>query len=153
MPLSPTSWPGSGGSFGAERVYTEFTGTVSVTATVEASADVIVTAAALAADGTSAYLIEFWSQGVRPDNAGAGRFIILWLFEDGTSIGNLGTLVVPAAQNDTKPVLACRRRVPAAGSRTYSIRATVSAGTGSVAGGAGGAGTAMPGFIRITQVA
>lgn len=136
---------------GYEMAYAEFSSPVSVTQTVEASADTVVTAGAFTADGSSAYLIEFVPAYVNADNAGAGRSIKFWLFEDGSSIGSLGLHMAETATNNFSDFQGSRRMVPASGSRTYSIRATVSAGTGSVGAGAGGAGNYMPGYIRITK--
>jgi hypothetical protein len=42
-------------------------------------------------------------------------------------------------------------RTPSSGSRTYSIRGSVSSGTGVVQAGAGGAGNYAPGYIRIEK--
>lgn len=130
---------------GYEYAYTEFTSAVSITATTEGTANTVVTASAVTFDGSTVVLIEFSAPSVK---AGTGN-IIMCLFEDGTAIGNIGF-------NDNAgkfvPMRLGRRRTPANGSRTYSVRAFVDAGTGSVTGGAGGAGANVPGWIRITKV-
>ncbi len=46
--------------------------------------------------------------------------------------------------------MVARHFTPTAGSHTYSIRAAVSNGTGTVDANVGGSGSQMPGFIRIT---
>jgi len=139
------------GAWARELGYTQFTANVSVTATTEATANTIVTASAVSFDGSTAAVIEFFSPVSNPDPGGAGRSLVFWLYQDGTSIGQLGAMLTPAASTMITPVRLARRMTPSSGSRTYSIRATVSAGTGTVGAGAGGAGAVMPGFILITR--
>lgn len=140
----------SGSSGISELVYTEFTGNVSPTATTEGSANTIVTASAFTAAGSTSYWVEFFCPYARPDNAAAARNMSFWLFQDGSSIGKLGFIATPAANSMLNVIFMKRKVTPSAGSRTYSIRCSVSAGTGLVAAGAGGSGTDMPGFIRVT---
>ena len=58
----------------------------------------------------------------------------------------------PASAALHYPVLTHVRKTPSNASHTYSIRGTVSAGTGVVAAGPGGSGQQYPAFIRITRV-
>jgi hypothetical protein len=124
---------------------------VSPTATTEATANTVVTASAITFNGSIIADITFFAPAGRPDTGAANRTMDFWLYQDGTSIGLLGRLTTPATGAHDTVVYAVRRMTPAAGSRTYSIRASVSAGTGLITAGAGGAGAAMPGFIRITR--
>ena len=137
---------------GGEMAYNEFTSAVNPTATTEGTADTVVTASAFTADGVSAYMVEFFTPAARPDTGAAGRSLSFWLYEDGSSIGRVGFMPTPAAASDLKPVFTPRRLVPSGASHTYSIRASVSAGTGAIDAGAGGAGNQPPGFIRIRKV-
>lgn len=137
---------------GVELDYVEFTSAVSPVETTEGTARVVVTGNSVAYDGSTVVLIEFFAFTARPDSGAAGRRMDFWLYEDGSSIGRLGSMVTPAASADGKPVYLMRRMTPSNASHTYSIRASVSAGTGSIAAGAGtGVGVDMPGFIRITR--
>jgi hypothetical protein len=132
---------------GYEYAYTEFTSTVSVTATTEAGATTIVTAPAVTLDGSTIVMVEFFSPAVAPA-AGAGNFVQMVLF-DGTSIGIAGTV---SPSSGSIPVVIRRRLTPSAGAHTYSMRGYVNAGTATAVGGIGGGGAALPGFIRVTKV-
>lgn len=135
-----------------ELDYVEFTSNVNPTATTEATANTVVTAGAESFDGSTIALIEFFSPIARPDNTATGRTLQLWLYDGSSSIGMLGQMTTPAAQADHKQLFLTRRLTPSNASHTYSVRASVSAGTGLVGGGAGGNGNTMPGYIRICKV-
>lgn len=135
-----------------ELDYVEFTSNVLPTATTEGAANTVVTGSTISFDGSTTIMIEFFSWGSRPDSSGAGRTLTLYLFEDGVSVGLIGFMNTPAAGFDNKPLHLFRRRTPSAGNHTYSIRASVSTGTGLVGAGVGGSGNAVPGFIRIRKV-
>jgi hypothetical protein len=136
---------------GREVTHNEVTSSTSVTATTEATANTVVTATAFTADGSTPVLIEFYAPSAFTDGAAVARVLSIWLYLDGASIGKLGQLTTPAASNMEASLHLMRKLTPAAGSRTYSVRASVNAGTGGVAAGAGGLGNAMPSFIRITK--
>lgn len=147
-----TAAGGGGGEIhGHEYAYTEFTSNASITATTEGTADTVVTASAVTFDGSTVAMVQFFAPQVKPPSA-ATAAVVLWLYQDGSSIGALGTVETPAANVLEVPVWVARRLTPASGSRTYSIRASVGSGTGTVVAGAGGAGANVPGFIRITKV-
>lgn len=133
----------------SEVAYQEFTAPVGLTHTTEALADVIVTAGAFAADGATAYIIEFFC----PDLTGVdGSDTNVWLFQDGASIGKLEKKRTTAGGGLTLETASHleRRLVPAAGSHTYSVRGSRSAvGTSVANAGLGGLGLVVPGFIRI----
>jgi hypothetical protein len=154
--ISATATGGGGGSSssspGYELDYVEFTSVVSITATTEATANTVVTGSSVYYDGSTDVIIQFYAYAARPDNGAASRSLSIWLYEDGSSIGNMAFLRTPATGFMNVAVKLERRHTPASGSHTYSVRASVSAGTGEVAAGAGGSGAPMPGFIRITRV-
>lgn len=130
----------------------EKTSAVNVTQTAEASADTIVTATAIAFDGSTVIDVECFFPYVRTPST-AGALCLICLFDGSSSIGFMGIVRNPAAQNNGWPFLARRRLTPSAATHTYSIRATTSTGTSVVESGAGGAGNYMPGYIRILRQA
>lgn len=137
---------------GAELDYAQVTSATNITATTEATANTIVTGAAVSYDGSTAVVIEFYSPSVRPDSAAAGRDIRICIYDGSSSIGQFGYAQGPTATNDAKSMLVRARITPSNASHTYSIRAFVSAGTGVVSAGAGGNGAIYPAYVRITKV-
>ena len=151
MPFIPNSQIVN--SLDAEVAYAEFTSDVSITATTEGTANTIVTAPSFTADGVSAYLIEFYSVAVEPNSAVAGRSVGLWLYQDGASIGSIGTALSQVASITYYATMVARRRImPAAGTHTYSIRGSCSAVSATVHAGVGGIGANTPGYIRISKI-
>jgi hypothetical protein len=137
---------------GTELSYVEFTSApVNISATVEASADTIVTAAAIAFDGATVANIEFFCPDAQAPSAANG-YLVICLFDGSSSIGFLTFRLSVAATPDRQEIYAVRRLTPSNASHTYSIRAFVSALTGALNPGAGGSGNRMPGYIRITKV-
>lgn len=134
---------------GTELNYTEFTAPVAISAVTEGTANTVVTAAAVTFDGVSSAMIEFFAPYI--DNSASTRVITVALFEDGVSIGEIAVVYGSASQT-IAPVRAARRRTPASGSRTYSVRAYMNASTGVVTAGVGGSAAYVPGYIRITKV-
>jgi hypothetical protein len=137
---------------GHEFSYVEHTSDVNVTATVEASADTIVTAAAFAGDGSTTILIEYYCGDAEASGGTVGRSLVVWLFDGSTSLGYMGLVVGPTNTSDRRPFYGARRLTPSNASHTYSARGTVSAGTGILHSGSGGTGVALPAFIRITKI-
>lgn len=130
-----------------EISYTERTTDVSITATTEAGATTILTAAAFTANGTDAYEISCF--GSRLQLPGAGLTTTLWLYLDGASVGQIGYYHGNAGD---AVVTVSRRLVPASGSRTFSLRGSNSTGaTSTFYAGTGGSGLFVPAFIRITK--
>ena len=127
---------------GNTLAYTEFTGNVSITATTEATANTIVTAAAVTFDGATACMVEFFC----PELQSGTSIVTAWLY-DGTSIGALGSHNI--AGHAGLPARLSRKLTPSNASHTYSVRASVDAGTGTANAAAGGAGVFMPGYIHI----
>ena len=126
-------------------------GTVTISATTEATANTIVTGSAVTYDGSTPVWIEFWAGRCVP-NGGAADFMIFWLYDGSSSIGNMGLLQTPAANSLAAPVHLRVRLTPSAASHTYSIRGSLgSTGNGFVYNDVGGAGKMYPCFIRITR--
>lgn len=140
------------GAIPRELAYAQSTAAKAVTAAAEASADLIVAAPAVTFDGTTVVMIECFAPAVVPA-ATLGANIMLWLYQDGVSIGRLTTVQTPGAAPIIAPAYVARRLTPAAGARTYSLTATQNVGNGNVFAGTGGLGQYMPAFIRITRAA
>lgn len=139
----------SGGGGGATVVdYTTGTGTVSITHTTSGTADTIVTASAFTPDGTTLHCIEFGTPNASSPASGGSQLLIA-LFDGSTLVNTIAEIVTPAASNTVVPVCVRRYLTPTNASHTYSIRAWVSSGTGSVLGGGAGP-TRAPFYIRIT---
>lgn len=128
-----------------ELAYTEFSAPVTVSATTEATATAIVSAGAITftADPID---IEFYAPAWTPGSAAEDLF--LWLY-DGTSIGKIGAGRLGTVAQGA--LIGRRRLTPTAAAHTYSIRAHTTATAHTVQAGTGGAGTYVPGFIRIMQ--
>lgn len=140
----------SGGA--SELDYATFTSAVTVTATSEATANTVVTGAGVAYDGSTDVMIEFFSYAVQ--GPGSNGVISLVLYDGSSSIGTIAQINQPTVAGAfITPVLVARRLTPSAATHTYSVRAFVNTGSGSVYAGSGGVGNAMPGFIRITKAA
>jgi len=137
---------------GHEFSYVEDTDGLSVTATSEATANTLVTAAEVTFDGSTVVVIEFFVPYSTPASDAAARSLSYWLYDGASSIGRMAVQVTPAAATDYKSVYAQRRLTPSAAAHTYSIRCSVSAGTGTITSGVGGSGAQVPAFIRITKV-
>lgn len=140
---------GGGSSAGSELSYVERTTALSPTAATEATAETFVTAAAVVFDGTTRVKIECFSPYWRPA-ATASQVIVAYLFDGETSLGTIAYSSTPAAAVNYQPLNASCFLTPSAASHTYSIRISVSSGTGVVAGGPGGAAADVPAYIRIT---
>lgn len=136
---------------GYEYDYVEYTsGGIAVTATTEAGADTIVTGTGVAYDGSTTIMVQFYSPGIRPQTGGAATITIV-LYDGASSIGKMGAVAGPTANNTTAVFMTCRL-TPSSATHTYSIRAFVSSGSGNVDNGAGGSGASMPLYIRQVKV-
>jgi len=129
----------------------ETAGDSSITQTAEASAETIVTATEVTFDGSTPVLIEFFAPQARPD-AAVNRQLNVWLYDGSSSIGRMGIMTYPGGTGHVYvPLHLVRRLTPSAAAHTYSVRATVSGGTGQITAGAGGSGNAMPIYIRVSR--
>lgn len=135
-------------SKGSTLSYDEFSAPVSITATTEATSNTILTSSAAGCAGTPIRL-EFFAPVVDSGTPGANSIKFV-LYQDGVDIGLFGQ-VYNTGSEALDPVTLVRRIIPTAGVHTFSVRAFVSAGTGSVSAGVGTAGNFLPGYIWVTQ--
>jgi len=133
-----------------ELAYVEITANKSITAGAMAAGDLVVAAPALTFDGSTAIVIEFFTPAVVPAQVVAGTIQLFLSESPGTTLGTLAIVSNPAAGQFYVPVHAVRRLTPAAGSHSYVIGGFQQLGNGTVAAGAGAAGS-MPAFIRISR--
>jgi hypothetical protein len=113
----------------------------------------VITADAIACDGVTPLLLEFFAHSVtssRGDNAGIGVTGRLALYEDGTHVAELWS------GENAGNIFAALRRTPSAGNHTYSIRGYLTSGATNSkitvrAGDAGGSGARAPAFLRIIR--
>ena len=143
-----TAWVPAGGS--RELSYTQITAAKAITATAETSADAVIQGPALTFDGTTAILVEMFAPAVVPA-AVAGANIMSFLYQDGLSIGRMGTVSSVVAATFITPVFMARRLVPTAGSHAYTFAAIQFGGNGNIFAGAGGVGAYLPAYLRITR--
>ncbi len=127
---------------GYELGYTEYTSDVTTTATSEGTATTAVTSASIACDG-AAVGVEFYC-----GRANVASVAILDLYVDSTVQGRIATVL---AAHDM-PILVRRRLTPSNASHTFTVKVWESGGTVNLKAGAGGSGTDMPGYIRVTKV-
>lgn len=149
-----TIWRSDGTDAGwapAEMDYAQITADASITATVVGSANTVISGASVTYEALP-HIIEFYTVYLGPDTAVAGRSISIYLFVDGSVESRLGIAFSQVAGiSMTHSVTLRRRYTPTAGAHTFSIRAIVSAGTGSVGGGAGGGSANAPAYLRVTR--
>lgn len=119
--------------------------TVTVSGTSASQTD-IVSGAGFVADGISSYWIEFYTpEGV----SAAADILAVVLWDNATQLDQLAQLQPPAVIGE--PIFCKLLVTPAAGTRTYKIKAFRVASNGSVAGGAGGSGAFTPCTITVTR--
>lgn len=144
---------------GTELDYVQVTSNTNITGTTEGGATNVITGSGVAYDGSTVVLLEFYAYSVLTPTAGAGSAITIVLYDDtgsgAASIGVLGQFSAATTQQQSVTMRCARRLTPSNATHTYSIRAFVSSTTGtpSVRAGAGGNGSQMPAFLRITRVA
>jgi hypothetical protein len=137
-----------GGGGGAELAYAEKTSPTAISATTVATANTVVTAAAITVSGSARIKVEFFAPAVAC-GSGTGPVVILLLFDGSTCLGELGEV-----NGNTNSVAFKGERyfTPSSGTRTYSVRSYRGVANGTVHGGTGGsAGELFPAFIRITS--
>lgn len=147
------SWAAPAGSTTGtpyEVDYAEKTSSTSITATTEGGADTIVTGGTVAFDGSTVAIIEFFAPYITGSSAGATTTLVL--YDGASSVGKLGIKKGTASAPDYDPVHPIVRITPSNASHTYSVRAYVSTGSGTVGGAAGGSGNYFPAFIRISKL-
>lgn len=135
-----------------ELAYQEFTGTVVVSALTEATANLIVQAAAITVDGTKPIVVEFFASSLYLAADAAGNSCQLALYEDGVSIGRWCVVYTTNNIDLEVPLYLARRFTPAGGSHTYSVRAYRGNANCEVRAGGGGVGNRFPGSIRLAEI-
>lgn len=145
----PSAPPVTGGPT-SELDYAPRTTSMSVTATSQLTAQTVVTGHPLEWDGETTALVEFSVPYCGPDAGAVGRSMLFWLYDGNSSVAALGAVTTPAAKMDRKPVHLSTRITPSAGTHTYSVRASVSAGVGTIDAGPGNPGTYVPAYLRVT---
>ena len=131
-----------------ELSYTEFTSNVSVTATSAASPNDVVSSGAVTYEAKP-IRITFQTTGVQLGST-ANAELLIHLWDGSTDLGRLALIKgVDGTETVVVPVQASRKLTPSAGSHTYKVTAYRTGSDGTIYGGAGGAGTTMPGFLRI----
>lgn len=139
-----------GAPSGKELAYAQITAEVTgITTSSAATATNIVSAGAVTFDG-SAVMVEFYTPQAESPAVADGR-ILFELYDGGSAVMTIGALGSETAAAQKACVLVRVRFTPSAAAHTYSVRAWVSSGTGSVRAGAGGAGVLVPAYIRITK--
>jgi len=131
---------------GREYSYVEFTSPVAVSATTEAGADVIVTAAEITFNGSTAIIVELWAPYIVTGSGTAS--VLIDLFDGSTALGITAQLTQSSGRTAG---LITVRLTPSAAAHTYSWRAWRADSNGTIQAGAGGAGNYMPGYIRIIK--
>jgi len=120
--------------------HAEFTASVGVTATSEASPTTVVTLGTQTFDGAPV-TVEFFCIWAQPGTGG----LVLSLWDGGTNLGIFGEI----ATTGGGPVHLAHRLIPTAASHEYRVRGWNRSGTtGVVFAGPGGSGQYMPGGIR-----
>lgn len=135
---------------GHEFDYAEITSPASPNATSEATATTIITGASVTYDGSTVVLVEFSAPYITPPS-GALHNLVIVLYDGSSSIGQLGIVTANPTNASRFPVRMARRMTPSGAAHTYSIRAYVDSGTGTIHAGAGGAAAYFPAFMRITK--
>lgn len=146
---TPGTWVQAGGGSSGSTDYAQVTAPVSITATSEGTAQVIVTGASLAWDGVTAYLFQFFSPEWQDTVATASFNVVLF---DGTAV--VAYLRAGRAAQSNVPVGEMNGWygfVPPVGTRAYSVRGWVSGiSTVTVGAGAGAGSNDAPAFLRVT---
>jgi hypothetical protein len=139
--------PSAGGAAWTQMAYTTNNVDVSITATTQAGATVCVTAPAFTSDG-GIYWLEYFCGRVYQD--ANMRELIFCLFLDGAAVQNCGSAGASIGGGVTGAIYTtCHIRLPwtcAVGSRTFSIRAYFTGGSGTCHAD----GTRFQ-FIRVTK--
>jgi hypothetical protein len=148
--LIADSTAAAGVAWGTELInYTEFTSNVTVAATAEATPTDVVSSGAITYAATP-IKIEFFAPVVVQAGT-AGGVIVVNLWDASTDLGRVGVWINPSTVQNGNPGYGVRFLTPTAASHTYRFRAWRSSTSGSVEVGAGGAGTRLPGFIRVSH--
>jgi hypothetical protein len=149
-----TTWAdvtgGSSDLSGEELDYVQGTTPISVTGTAEGTATTLLTGTSQAYEAVPT-LIEVFCPRVSTGTS-SGSSVIGILMDGASVLGRLWLLNTPAAAGHSAPVYAAYRLTPTAATHQYIVKAWRQTADGAWTPGAGGAGTEVPAFIRITRV-
>ena len=109
---------------------------------------VVVTAAEITFDGSTAVIVELWAPYIVTGASTAS--VLIDLFDGSTALGI--TAQITQGGGRTAGLITVRL-TPSAAAHTYSWRAWRADSNGTIQAGAGGAGAYMPGYIRIIKAA
>lgn len=124
---------------------TFITAAQAVTATSEATSTVVITSAAITCDGTTPVRFRVYSHSMSKGTTWICP--VLW---DSVAAASVGQFVGAGTWIENQsPLLSELILTPAAGSHTFSLRAFVDAGTGSIGAGPGGAANDPKAFLEI----
>jgi hypothetical protein len=102
------------------------------------------------ADGTSAYLVEFYCAAVSSASGAGAQVVINLNTGSGTDLGRIsGHGRGNGTQASLSPAYAVRLYTPAAGAATLNVRAWRTVGNGSLDAGSGSAGQWPPMFLAV----
>ena len=133
--------------------YVQKTSNTTISASSEGTANTIVTGASVIYDGATTVMVKFFTPQIQlPSTTGATLLIGIW--DNGTVLGYLTAPTAINASNDVYGGFEGEARfTPTNAAHQYSIRAYITAGaSGLISGGAGGAGTFFPCFMRVVKV-
>ncbi len=125
---------------GLELDYVQRTTSLSVSATTAAGADTVIDGNAISFDGSTIVLIEFFAPLVD-----STQFIDFDLWDGSTDLGVIAQLNAVIG-----PAYGAMRITPSNASHTFHIKVWRGTGSANVDSGAGGAGTRVPAFYRVT---
>jgi len=134
-----------------ELGYAESNSNTTITSTTAGSGDTVISALTVVCDG-SPIVVEFFAPQVRPQPS-ANCEMNISLYEDGVEeTRQWGRFYNGAGNFDNKPAQLTRRLTPSAGSHTYSVKAYVNSGSGSVGGGSSGGTGSAPCYLRVSKI-
>jgi hypothetical protein len=133
-----------------ELDYVQITSSVNLTATTEGTAHTCITGTSQAYAAVPT-LIEVYTPRLETGTSSGNATIIL-LYDGASLIGRIGLTKTVAAVGFFTPTLMQYRLTPTAATHQYIVKGIVTGGTGVFTAGAGGAGTELPAFLRITRV-
>jgi hypothetical protein len=128
--------------------YAERTSNLSVTATTEGTSQEVVSTNSFSYPN-SEILIEFFSPNA--GNPYTAQNLIILLYDDATILGQM-VKIAGSANNIQSSLYGSYKLIPSLGMHTFKIKAIVSANQGEINAGAGGTGTLLPTFIKITAI-
>ena len=135
---------------GFELDYAQITSSVSITATSAATATTCITGSAVTYDGSTRICIEVYCPAVQT-GATSGSTVNVVIYDGSGEVGIIGEVARGTGSSDNCTLCARIYLTPSAAAHTYSARAYRGTSNGTFQAGAGGAGTYLPAYLRITK--